>query len=66
MAKGIRVKSFDGIKIRTYKNVAIRVTDQKGNHYIVRFPWDIWLKLSKEINTPVIEHVMKTIEDFDV
>jgi hypothetical protein len=65
MAKGINIKEYRGLKVHRYKKVVMHLTDDKKNKLHVRFPWDLWQKLTHDITTPVVEHMIKTIRDFE-
>lgn len=65
MAKGINITEYRGLKVRRYKKVVMHLTDSKGNKLHVRFQWKEWEQLVKDITTPVVEHMIETLKDFD-
>jgi len=52
-AKGINILKYRGLKARRGEKVVLHLTDKKGRKLHVRFPWDLWQNLIKDITEPL-------------
>ena len=55
MAKGIDIIEYRGLKVRRRKKVVLHLTDNEEQKIHLRFTWDDWCKLVRDINQPISE-----------